>query len=389
MDLLANLAVEDPFPFLTWLRDNDPLHRTPDGVVFVSRYADVQQVLRGSGSDFLGPAPMADRMPYRFQRRLLRSLALSNPPEHTRSRRAVTRHFTARRVDALLPRMEHITDRLLDDVHERLDRAEPVNLHTALAVPLPLAVMSELLDVPEADRPEIAALVTAIVPVVASHAASTEELEAAERAGDRVEEYFTDLIERRRAAPEDDLISALTTSLADTDEVLTSVWGMWVAGFETTATVINHGVLSVVGNPDELRWLRGGHDEAMRFAEEVLRHQSVVVFTTVGRTATRDVRLSSGTVTEGTVVRVMPAAANRDPAAFTEPDLFDPSRQGPGMLTLGHGIHHCLGAHLARTEVAVALARLHARFPELKLAGAPVHRPNPALRMIEQLMVTL
>jgi cytochrome P450 len=308
----------------------------------------------------------------------------------------VSRGFTARRVDGLRPTIERLTDRLLDAAEEPLRDGGTVDLHGALSVLLPMEVTAELIGVPPEDRDAVAALVMAIVLVLANAHASASQLAAADEASGGLQAYFHGLIESRRRSPQDDLVSALV-AVRDEErlteqELITMLAGLWIAGFETTASVIDHGVLAMTTYPDELRWLRAGHSEAMMFAEEVLRQQSVVLFAATPRVAAHDVELSGGVLSEGSIVRAMPAAANRDSAVFAEPDLFTPGRfesEAAPMLSLGHGIHLCLGARLARTEVAVALGKLHRRFPGLVLADPPVRRRSVGLRVIEQLPVRL
>lgn len=400
MDLLVRLAepahVDDPFPLLAWLRENDPLHREADGTYFVSRHVDAVRVLNSTGADFRGAGSPPGEPRNQYQRLLRGVMTSKNPPEHTRLRGPVSRGFTARRVDGLRPAIERLTDRLLDAAEEPLRDGETVDLHGALSVLLPMEVTAELIGVPPADRDEVAALVRAIVPVLSSAKVTESRLAAADDASGGLQAYFHHLIASRARSPRDDLVSALV-AVHDEDrlteeELITTLAGLWIAGFETTASVIDHGVLAMTAYPEELRWLRAGHSEAMLFAEEVLRQQSVVLFVASPRIAARDVELSGGVVPEGAVVRVMPAAANRDPAVFADPDLFLPKRfesDAPPMLSLGHGLHLCLGARLARTEVAVALGRLHSRFPGLVLADRPVRSPSVGLRAIERLPVRL
>ncbi|MEV6235680.1 cytochrome P450 [Lentzea sp. NPDC051838] len=396
MDLLERLAepahIDDPFPYLAWLRENDPLSLAADGKYYACRHADVVRVLSADG--FRNPEVPPGEPASDYQRMLRGGMTFKNPPEHARLRGPVSRAFTARRVDGLRPAMARITDRLLDVVDEPLRDGGTVDLHGALSVLLPMEVTAELIGVPPEDRDEVAALVRTIVPVLSSATASEQHQAAADDASGLLQTYFQRLIASRAGSPRDDLVSALVTAedRLTEEELISTLATLWIAGFETTASVIDHGVLAMTRYPDELRWLRGGHGEAMMFAEEVLRQQSVVLFAAIPRIATHEVELSGGLVPKGAVVRVMPAAANRDPAAFAEPDLFLPGRfespESP-MLSLGHGMHLCVGARLARTEVAVALGKLHARFPGLVLADPPVRSRSVGLRVIEQLPVRL
>jgi cytochrome P450 len=409
LDLFARLrepeTLKDPYPFLAWLRENEPVHVTPQGFYFVSRYADARHILHTSDTRSLNPAELAHYFPTTLKHRSIRQLFETLPgkdgQEHSRLRKAVSPSFTARSVDAMRPRMEEITDRLLDAITEPLRDGETVDLHTTLSLKLPMQLISELIGIPEADLPTLAANVREVIEVqevlatfANVDALPEEKLAAADEACEQLVAYYRDLFAQRRRAPQEDLISTLVSpnddpDRLDDDELINLIQLVWIAGFETTASGIDHGALTIFDHPDQLHWLRGDHDQAVRFAEETLRYETVTVSTVVPRVTTHDIELSGVTIPEGSNVRMIIGAANRDPEAFPDPDRFDPSRDASKTLSLGYGIHYCLGAYLTRTEIAVALSKLHKRFPNLVLAADPVHVPAPVIRTMQSLPVRL
>jgi cytochrome P450 len=183
-------------------------------------------------------------------------------------------------------------------------------------------------------------------------------------------DYFRELAAARRRDPGADLISTLVRApepdrLAD-DELVNLIWLLWLAGTDANAVCLDHCVWSVLAFPDQCHWLRGDFARAVAFVDEVLRRTAPVMFSPLPRLAVREFELDGVTYPAGTDIRPMFMAANRDPAAFPDPDRFDPSRDNNRqMLTFSGGIHHCLGVFLARTALATATAQLHHRFPGL------------------------
>jgi cytochrome P450 family 114 len=370
----------DPVPFLRWLRDNEPVHRTSKGFYLVSRYADVLWL--SDNSRELVRRPERDRMAEQFpsaQRHrsmvvLLDSLVMRNPPEHTRLRRLVSRDFTPRRVDGLQERIGQICDRVLDSIVEPLLDGETIDLHHAWSIPFSLQVLSELLGVPEADRAWLAATVIHISDGIASgdeNLMTVSDEKTAQLAG-----YFQELIAQRRRQPGDDLVSALANGLgpgedrlAD-DQLFSLLWLLWLAGFESSASMIDHGVQVLLNQPGQSYWLRGGYPESLAFADEVLRYCVVQLFTPIPRIAAQDLEIAGVPIPAGSDLRPVVAAANRDPAMFPDPDRFDPSRENAvAGFAFGQGMHRCVGAFLARAELAIGLSRIHSRFPALAAAG--------------------
>ncbi|MFD5748580.1 cytochrome P450 [Streptomyces sp. NPDC127033] len=333
-----------------------------------------------------------------------RNMLQVDPPDHTRLRRLVAREFTQRRVQALRPRVQEIADGLLDAVAAD-GRADLVD---AYGFPLPITVICELLGVPAADREPFRAWSAQIVAVT--------DPEAGQRANREMTEYFLGLIEEKRALPagaaESDLLHAVIHSTdgedgegdgagLDTEELLGMAFVLLVAGHETTAHLISSAVHHLLRHPGQLAALRADWTLLDGAIEETLRYEPPVQATSYRHTA-EPVTLGGTRIAAGEPVMFSIAAANRDPERFPDPDRFDIHRDPAvtrGHLSFGHGIHHCLGAPLARLEGAVALRTLLERFPDLALdeagtagngagagAGAPEWRPG-LLRGLNRLPV--
>ncbi|MFG2007224.1 cytochrome P450 [Spirillospora sp. NPDC048911] len=301
-----------------------------------------------------------------------------DPPEHTRVRRQAVRAFTHRRVRELRPRVEEITDWLLDRME--LDGA-PADLVERLALPLPVTVICELLGVPPADRFRFQGWSDAFLSVSAYAAADVAA------AQESLDAYLGELIARRRAAPADDLLSALVHA-HDEDGELTSTElidlgiGLLIAGYETTAGQITNLAYTLLTRRDDWLRLAGRPDLLPGAIEELLRFVPLGSDTGMPRVATRDIELGGVLICEGDTVLVARAAANRDERVFPDGETLVLDRAENPHLAFGHGIHHCLGAHLARLELQVALGALLARFPTLRVAV-----PEPELRWKQGLSV--
>ncbi len=379
MDVLAQFASpdfrRDPYPFLKWLRDNESVHRTSRGFYLVSRHADAVAVQHGTGTVFRSPDRdrLAEQLPSALEHPSmtfrLDAMLLKNPPEHTRLRRAVARAFTPKRVAGLHERISELCEDRLDAVAGPLHDGAVVDLHAELSSALTVRVIGELVGVPESDHGWLAPVVTDFVAALGGMSESM--LATADEHTELLRKYFHELIAERRRTPRPDLLSALVATdgerLTD-DEVVSMLLTLWIAGFETTAAGIDHGVLALIDHPDQRGWLTR---DAAAFTGEVLRYSGPGLFTPVPRIATTSVELSGITLPAGSDVRPVFAAANRDPAVFADPDRFDPARDTSASLAFGHGIHHCLGAFLGRAEIRIALTGLHTRFPALALGGQP------------------
>ncbi|MGF6736164.1 cytochrome P450 [Paraburkholderia youngii] len=413
-DAFAKLAspacIHDPYPFMRWLREHDPVHRGASGIFLVSRHADVYRVLKATGDAFRGPAPgeLARYFPRAATSRSLNllasTLAMKEPPTHTRLRRLVSRDFTVRQIDGLRPSIARITSIRLDGIVQVLERGEVVDLHREFSLVLPMLVFAELFGMTEADIFDLAAGIGAILEGLSPHA-SDAQLAAADAASQKVEAYFSALMEEKRETRGQDIVSALVGAHdGDADELsdaelISMLWGMLLGGFATTAATIDHAVLAMLAYPEQRHWLRGNAASVKAFVEEVLRRDAPAMFSSIPRIAQRDIEIGGVVIPKNADVRVLIAAGNRDQHAFADPDRFDPSRfhgtspgmstEGEVMLSFGHGIHFCLGAQLARVELAECLPQIDARLPTLALAGEPVREPSVFLRTFRSLPVRL
>ncbi|MEW9551893.1 cytochrome P450 [Nonomuraea sp. NPDC050783] len=367
----------DPAPELSALREGEGVRRvpTPFGVEawVVSRYADVREVL-GDPTRFSNAQSMVFRGAGRPQyseeqtrRMLAGNLLAFDPPEHTRLRRILTPEFTMRRIRRLEPRVHEI-------VAEHLDAMErtgpPADLVTAFALPIPSLVICELLGVPYGDRDgfqrRTGKVLDISLPVEERTAASAEQ-----RA------YMTGLVARAQAEPGEDMLGMLVREHGDdlsTDELVGIAGLLLLAGHETTSNMLGLGTLALLRHPDQLDLLRKEPERIGATVEELLRWLSIVHSGT-GKVTTTEVELSGVRVPAGALVMCALPAANRDPAFISDPDRLDITRGDLGHVAFGHGVHHCLGAPLARMEMRIAFPALFERFPGLRETGtAPVFR---------------
>ncbi|MFG2514117.1 cytochrome P450 [Streptomyces sp. NPDC048584] len=309
-------------------------------------------------------------------------LLSADPPQHTRLRSLITRAFTTRRVAELQPRIQQITDELLDTMLPQ-GRADLIE---SFAYPLPITVICELLGVPEIDRTEFREISNDVV--VPTSAESLRD------AFVRLADYLDDLIESKRGAgPGTDLLSELIRTTAEDgdrlspDELRGMAFVLLVAGHETTVNLITNAVHALLTHPDQLAALRADMNLLDGTVEEALRYEGPVESAT-DRFAAEPLEIAGVQIEKGEWVRIGLAAADRDPGRFPTPDGFDIRRDTRGHVAFGHGIHHCLGAPLARLETRVALRSLLERAPGLALDGQPgAWLPGVLMRGVRSLPV--
>ena len=394
--LFAPESVADPYPAYARWREERPVARPRERLYVLSRFADCEAVLADPAfgridedRERLSPArPRADG---RRQDDPVStgSLLRLNPPDHTRLRRLVSRAFTPARVRELAPRVEALTAELLaaglpaDAAGGRFD------LIAGLAQPLPVAVISELLGVPPADRPRLVAWSAALTRALDPAFLVSDEERARQRAA-RADfaAYLRGLLPSRRRSPGGDLISALAGvqdaggSLTE-DELVGLCMLLLVPGHETTRSLIGGAVLALLRHPAELAALAADPSLADQAVEEVLRYDPPVQV--VSRSALRSTEIAGITVAAGSFVLMLLGAANRDPVLGADPDQFSVRRGARRHLAFGHGIHFCLGAPLTRLEAAIALRQLLPLLSRLRIAGEPQWKPNTVLRGLEHL----
>jgi cytochrome P450 len=287
-------------------------------------------------------------------------LIMSDPPEHTRLRRMLTGEFTVRRMNRLRPRIESIINGFLDDIERA---GPPADLVPAFALPVPSLVICELLGVPYEDREDFQRRSSTFLD-------NAQPPERITQVFTEMLEYMSGLVARNRSAPGEDLLGMLVREHGDelSDEDLAGIGNLLlIAGHETTANMLGLGTLLLLRHPAQLAALRDSPETVNQAVEELLRYLSVVNFGAM-RTATEDVTIAGQPIKAGERVIVALPAANRDAALCEDPDRFDIGRPTAPHIAFGHGIHHCLGAPLARMEMRIAYSALLRRLPDLRLA---------------------
>jgi cytochrome P450 len=369
--------VADPYPVYAALRAQGPVHRvlTPEGedlwIVVGHEACRAAFVDPRFSRDWRRYGHLAPHLPAYAQGPGNFHVLLSDPPDHTRMRRLVAREFTPRRVEALAPRVQQITDELIDAMEA--DGTRRADVVDALAFPLPMTVVCDLLGVPDLDREAFRGW--------SNEAVAPTSPEAEQAAYAAAMPYLTGLIQAKRKAPGEDLLSALIHTAdqdgdrLSEDELLSMAFLLIVAGHETTVNLIGNGLRALFRHPDQLALLRGDPDGLIDGAvEETLRHDGPVEGSTP-RIAREDVEFRGAHIPAGSSVVIVMADADRDTARFDDADRFDIRRDARGHLAFGHGIHFCIGAPLARLEGRIALRTLLERFEDLAPDGPPEAGP--------------
>jgi len=376
-DLASPQFKANPHPFYARLRAGAPVWRTvlPDGRTtwLVTRYEDVAGVL---GDDRFAKDPLNALDPEQREKRpwvpgflkpLERNMLDLDDPDHRRLRGLVSKAFTPRLIERLRERIEALCEELLDNM-ERKDEAELVRDY---ALPLPATVIAELLGVPVKDQRRFHRWSNRIVSI-----SSGRDLWRALPAALAFIRYLRKMSQRRRISPEDDLMSALVQAeeagdRLSEDELLAMAFLLLVAGHETTVNLIASGTLALLENPEQIEKLESDASLIKPAVEELLRYTSPVEIATE-RYARQDLEISGIEVPRGELVLAVLGSANRDEQRFEKPDALDLARDPNRHLAFGRGgVHHCLGAPLARLEGQIALTALLRRFPRMHLDMAP------------------
>ncbi|NYF58456.1 cytochrome P450 [Micromonospora purpureochromogenes] len=386
----------DPYPTYERLRRYGPVAQAGPVFYVVTGYAEVDEILRDSRFGVMDDALRDQFLPgWRDSpavASISRSMLRTNPPDHSRMRRLAAGAFTPRRIAAMRDVVEAQADELVDAMLERARDGEPVDFLAEFAYPLPVGVICALLGVPAADRPLFRRWAADLTGVLEPEI-TTEELAVADRGATELRDYFAALVRARRAAPADDLTTALVqVHDADGDrlsgeELLANLVVLLVAGFETTTNLLGNGLVVLLEHPRAADALREHPDFAPGYVDELLRYDSPVQLTT--RINEAPVSCGGVELPAGSWALLLLGAANRDPRRYPEPQRFDPWRPPVHPLSFGAGPHYCLGAGLARLEAQVAFPLLLRRLPGLALAGRPRHRTRLTLRGYETLPVII
>jgi cytochrome P450 len=402
LDAWGEYDRDDPFPLFAQVRSAAPVHeaRLADGhsAWLVVGHEEARAALADPrlskdmhAAQARSDDVVADGLPGPA---LARHMLVVDPPDHTRLRRLATPAFSKRRVAALETRVRSIVARLLADLAARGGTDRPVDLVAGYAFPLPFTVISELLGIPEPDRVDLGRWFrTLLAPY-----AGPEPPAAAVTASAALVDYLAALLDLKRTAPGEDLVTDLVTA-ADRDgalteqEMLSTIFQLVVAGHDTVTGLIGNGTVALLRHPGQRDALVADPDLVPRAVEECLRWDGPAHHATF-RYTTEEVRIGGAVIPAFAQVIVSLAAANRDPARYRDAEAFDIHRAEGGHLGLGHGIHFCLGAPLARMEARIAFRALHTRFPAMRLAVDPSqlhwgHGDGVVLRGLTELPVFL
>ncbi|MDT7759964.1 MAG: hypothetical protein QOH27_5862 [Mycobacterium sp.] len=385
----------NPYPVYDQIRERGPLCMPESNLTVFSSFDECDEVLRH-------PASASDGMKSTVvQRQIAQGAAFRplgppgflflDPPDHTRLRKLVSKAFVPKVVKALEPDITAMVDGLLDDVAP----AGHFDVIADLAYPLPVAVICRLLGVPLEDEPKFshasALLAQALDPFNTLTGESADGVERRLEAGRWLREYLHGLIDLRRGEPRDDLISGLIAAEEDgdqltEDEIVATCNLLLIAGHETTVDLIANAMQAMLMQPAQWRALAADPGRVSMVVEETMRYDPPVQLAM--RIAGEHMTIGVVDIPKGDSMMLLIAAAHRDPESIERPDEFDPNRAAIRHLGFGKGPHFCLGAPLARLEASVALAAVTSRFPNARIAGEAVYKPNVTLRGLASLPVT-
>ena len=388
---LAPRVYLNPYPKYAQLRAQDPVHWSPLMDAWVlSRFADADAILRDHKRFSSDPRlRKTTRTPRNagIENPGGQSMLFLDPPDHSRLRQLVSKAFTPGAIAALTPRIHALVGELLDQI----PNSASFDLMEALAYPLPVIVMAELLGIPPEDRAKFK-LWSDLRARVLEPTIKPDEIQKANQATYALDDYFREVIRERRAHPRDDLISTLILAEEAGDkltsnELLVMLRLLLIAGNETTTNLIGNGMLALLRHPAQLQLLRNQPDLMENAVEELLRFDTPVQVDF--RIARADLEFGGRGIRAGQGVIVLLGAANHDPAVFPEPERLDITRRNTSHLAFGRGLHFCLGAPLARVEARAAFAGLLERFPKLDLLNPrPAFKDNVVLRGLRELRLS-
>jgi len=379
-DLIAQQNNLDPYTFYQRLREQGPLFSVANymgtGRAWIAtNYEDAIAILKDPRLIKNKPVSQQETLMSIFRRNML----MVDPPDHTRLRSLVSKGFTPRMIEQLRPRIQHITDELLDTVQHQ----GKMDLISDFAFLLPVTVICEMLGIPTTDRQLFRTWMQATPDVGAEpgqEATTSSPIEG-------MLNYFKALLNEKRVHPGNDLISSLIRVEENADalselELLSMIWLLFVAGHETTVNLIGNGTLALLRHPEQLRRLQNDPALIVSAVEELLRYTAPVSLSD-RRWASEDIRMHGNLIRTGEIVLVSLLAVNADPQQFHDPETLNILRQENQHLAFGKGIHYCLGAPLARLEGQIAFGTLLRRLPNVRMACAPeqlVWNNDPMLR---------
>ncbi len=379
----------NPWALYQRLHRRGPIRKGPYGVWLVGSHAAVTTILREAPTtvdESYAELPGGEAEPSDFSRLLQSTLLFTDPPDHSRLRRLVSRSFTPRTVDALRDPIHELVDRSIAEIRPR----GSADLVTELALPFPVAVIAELLGLPADDRPRFIAWARAMAPRLDISLFRDDAVnDAGNRAAREMTAYFDDLLAHPDRLEPGGLLADLV-SVEDDDrlqrhELISLCALLLLAGFETTTNLVANSIHTLLGEPEALAAERDGDVDMALAVEEHLRHDGPVQFSQ--RVLLEDAELDGQVLPARTLTALLIGAANRDPLVFDRPDRLDLGRSPNPHLSFSSGIHHCLGAALARLEAAVAIPAILQGLPGLEPAGRPTQRDTFVLRGFTELPV--
>ncbi len=385
LDLFDTLArpeqLSDPYPFYDWLRANRPVHLDPDGTVYLSCYRDsallknpdIRDAAEGDGSSHTLNT---------YNQSLIKTV----PPQHTDLRRMGAVAFDPDLLKRAGAQVRETAGHLADQVAEKPAHGDAADLHSMYSLPFTQRTAAIVFGIPDEDFDLLAALpgrmFSALYPK-----ADPATLADADDASRALAAYVEDGLRRRRFTPDSgfDRLARMQDT-ASMDDLVRLCWLLWWASYTSSLAAIDLAVLTLLEHPHTIQALRERPDA---WVKEALRYRSPHVINSANLTTSRPMTIGTVSVPAQTPVRFLISSMNRDPEAFPDADTFDPDRPAmPRHLTFGEGIHTCIGAKLARMELAIALTTLVDRIPDLALASAPVWRPYTTQRLVSSLLVT-
>jgi cytochrome P450 len=393
LDLTDPAVVADPYPAFARARVQAPVQwHEGMGLWLAFTHAEAGAVLRDRrlGRIWRDKEPAERFGAFNLIHR--NAILEMEPPDHTRLRRLISTAFARGHVERLRPWVQQLARELVDRLVERSAGSEPVDVLSGMAEELPVAVIAELLGVPQVDRPLLRPWSNAIVKMYEYGRTNAVE-DAAERAAAEFVTYLRELAAQRRQGPGEDLLSHLVTvrdadgDRLTEDELVTTCILLLNAGHEATVNVSGNGLLALLEHPDQLVRLRDDPGLLPTAVEELMRYDSPLQL--FERTATDDVEIGGVTVARGQKIAALLGSANRDPAVFAEPDGLDVGRSPNPQISFGAGVHFCIGAPLARVELQASFGALLERTSRLELARPPCRRPEFVIRGLADLPVVL
>jgi cytochrome P450 family 114 len=391
-------GLENPYPLYVWLRENAPVvYSERYDAYLLSRFADCERAFR-SPHLFRSEEhdTLMELLPQSVEaqeyRALFSSLVGGNPLPYTPLRRLIAQLLTPDVVRMIRDGMRRICDVVLDAV-AAADDGRPVDLHTAVSVPVAERALSALVGVPRNEFVEASALLRRMLQLMQAAPGRSAQAEAESAFGD-LAEYVDHLLEHSRQSPGGNLATMMSRgsgpngSRLTPDQIRTTLITLWAGGVEKAVVTIDMAAVAVLRQPGLVEWLRD-EEIAATFVDELYRWDSPGQISTSPRHAVTDIDFGGLVVPAGAGVRMLLGAANRDPEAYPNPDRLMPSRIGPDPLLSGAGFQPCVGTGLARLQICVLLPHLFERFPDLRLAGEPVWRRSMPLRELSSIPVRL